>query len=84
MGKKEGGKKGPALIFGSNNSISLREETTGRKQTKGGSSNVKSVLKVRHLESLATWASGDASIPSLSAFFGHRLASVGEILGVAP
>ncbi|KAF3448564.1 hypothetical protein FNV43_RR09277 [Rhamnella rubrinervis] len=84
MGKKGGGKKGPNLNFGSNNSISLREETTGRKQTRGGSSNAKSVLKVKHLESLATWASGDASIPSLGALFGRRLASVQEALGVAP
>lgn len=84
MGKKGGGKKGPNLIFGSNNSTSLREETTGRKQTKGGSSNAKSVLKVKHLESIATWASGEASIPSLGAFFGRRLASVAEVSGVAP
>ena len=80
MGKKGGGKKGPNLIFGSNNFISLREESAGKKQSKGGSSDANSVWKVKQLESLATWASGDASIPSLSAFFGHKLASAAEAL----
>ena len=53
-----------------------------RKQTKGGSNNYKSMLKIEHLQKLAAWASGDAAIPSLGAIFGHRLASAMEAMGV--
>ncbi|KAE8676355.1 Bromo-adjacent domain-containing protein [Hibiscus syriacus] len=59
--------------------VSLREEATGKKQTKGGgSTNVKSALKHEHLQNLAVWACGEASIPSLASFFGHGLATDGE------
>ncbi|KAE8653682.1 Bromo-adjacent domain-containing protein [Hibiscus syriacus] len=59
--------------------VSLREEATGKKQTRGGgSTNVKAALKHEHLQNLAVWASGEASIPSLASFFGHRLAADGE------
>ncbi|KAF6144440.1 hypothetical protein GIB67_024667 [Kingdonia uniflora] len=47
----------------------------------GGSTNVKSILKMQHLQNLASWAAGEASMPSLGAFFGHRLASFGEAVG---
>ncbi|GMY38292.1 hypothetical protein FCV25MIE_33536 [Fagus crenata] len=68
-----------------NNPISLREEATGRKQTKGlASINSKSMLKLDHLQNLATWATGDPAIPSLAAFFGHRLASETESTGAPP
>lgn len=84
MGKRGGARKAQTSIFGSNNSITLREETTGKRLGKGGSANVKSILKVEHLERLAVWTSGEASMPSLGAFFGHRLASAGEALGIPP
>ncbi|PON84587.1 LOW QUALITY PROTEIN: hypothetical protein TorRG33x02_196540 [Trema orientale] len=89
MGKRGGSRKVANSAIGSSNTISLREETTGKKQQKrggggGSSSNAKHLLKVEHLEKLAIWASGEASIPSLAAFFGQRLASVGESLGVSP
>lgn len=95
MGKKGGTRRVPNSPFGpNNNTISLREETTGKKQQrqkKGGSSssNAKHLLKVEHLEKLAVWTSGgtgsgEASMPSLAAFFGQSLASVGESLGVSP
>ncbi|KAL5551642.1 hypothetical protein UlMin_002252 [Ulmus minor] len=84
MGKRGGARKASNVAFGSNNTISLREEATGKKQGKGGSSNAKHFSKVEHLERLAVWASSEASIPSLGAFFGRRLASVGEVLGVPP
>ncbi|GMI83399.1 hypothetical protein like AT5G41270 [Hibiscus trionum] len=59
--------------------VSLREEASGKKQTRGGgSTNVKAALKHEHLQNLAVWASGEASIPSLASFFGHRLAADGE------
>ena len=64
--------------------ISLREEASGKKQTKGGSTNVKAVLKHEHLQNLAVWASGEASIPSLASLFGHRLAADGEASAIFP
>ncbi|XP_059460662.1 uncharacterized protein LOC132189863 [Corylus avellana] len=81
--RKRGGIK-KASIPGFQNSISLREESIGKKQTKGGSNNSKSMLKVEHLQKLAAWASGEAAIPSLAATFGHRLATVTEAMGVPP
>ncbi|KAB1203529.1 hypothetical protein CJ030_MR8G015352 [Morella rubra] len=84
MGKREGTKKAQSAAPGFRNPISLREEVTGRKQFKGGSNNSKSMLKLEHLQKLAAWASGDAAIPSLAAFFGHRVATVSEALGVPP
>jgi hypothetical protein len=80
MRKRGGIKKAP--IPGFQKPISLREESIGRKQTKGGSNNSK--LKVEHLQKLAAWASGEAAIPSLGATFGHRLATVTEAMGVPP
>jgi hypothetical protein len=82
MRKRGGIKKAP--IPGFQKPISLREESIGRKQTKGGSNNSKSMLKVEHLQKLAAWASGEAAIPSLGATFGHRLATVTEAMGVPP
>ncbi|KAM6602257.1 hypothetical protein CsatA_021866 [Cannabis sativa] len=88
MGKRGGARRVPNSSFGSNNVITLREETTGKKHhhKKGGSSstNVKHLLKVEHLEKLAVLTGGEVSVPSLAAFFGRRLASVGESLGVSP
>ncbi|WCJ29100.1 hypothetical protein M5689_010758 [Euphorbia peplus] len=44
----------------------------------------KSFLKVDHLLKLALWATGEASIPSLSAFFGRQYAAAGEVSGISP
>ncbi|XVF10609.1 hypothetical protein REPUB_Repub07fG0197300 [Reevesia pubescens] len=85
MGKRGGGtKKAANTPFKFQNPISLREEASGKKQTKGGSTNVKAVLKHEHLQNLAIWASGEASIPSLASFFGHRLAADGEASAIPP
>ena len=93
MGKRGGGvgsgnKKSVQKLSSSNgfhNSISLREEITGKKQSKGGNFiNFKSMLKLEHLQKLATWASGEAAIPSLGAFFGQRLAAVTKATGMPP
>ncbi|KAF3971437.1 hypothetical protein CMV_004964 [Castanea mollissima] len=81
MGKRGRTNKTPNVSPGFHNPISLREEATGRKQTKAGSKNAKSMLKLEHLQKLATWASGKAAIPSLGAFFGQRLATVTEAMG---
>ncbi|XP_022732893.1 uncharacterized protein LOC111287015 [Durio zibethinus] len=85
MGKRRGGVKRAANTPSKfQNPISLREEASGKKQTKGGSSNVKAILKHEHLQNLAVWASGEASIPSLACFFGHRLAADGEATAIPP
>ncbi|KAH0681753.1 hypothetical protein KY289_019505 [Solanum tuberosum] len=42
------------------------------------------MLKLEHIKDIATWASGERSIPSLGAFFGQRLAVSAESLGVPP
>ncbi|KAM7491374.1 hypothetical protein LguiA_034295 [Lonicera macranthoides] len=81
MGKKGSKKKSSNVLPGSQASISLREESTGKKQT---NVNAKTMLKLEHIKNLAVWASGEASIPSLGAFFGHRLAASTEALGIQP
>ncbi|GLT67848.1 hypothetical protein SLA2020_401260 [Shorea laevis] len=78
MGKRGGSKRTTNKTPLSQNPISLREEVSGKKQT-----NVKSRLKHEHLQNLAVWASSEASIPSLAAFFGHRLAADGEVSGIS-
>ncbi|KAI4338287.1 hypothetical protein L6164_016629 [Bauhinia variegata] len=82
MGKKRGGAKGISNST-SGFHISLREEATGKVQRKAGT-NVKSILKLEHLKKLALWASDEASIPNLAAFYGHYLATVGEAIGEPP
>ncbi|KAG5593211.1 hypothetical protein H5410_043725 [Solanum commersonii] len=65
MGKKSSRKNGVGKTPGS---ITLREESgVKKKQTHV---NVKSMLKLEHIKDIATWASGEGSIPSLGAFFG--------------
>ena len=84
MGKKGGGAKKLAKSDREPHaSISLREEATGKLQTKA-STNVKSILKVEHLKKLVVWATHEAQIPSLGAFYGQHLASVAEAAGVPP
>lgn len=62
-------------------SITLREVSNGKQQKP---LSVKSMLKFDHIKNLALWAGVEASIPSLSAFFGHRLAATVEALDVPP
>ncbi|KAH0678521.1 hypothetical protein KY284_019606 [Solanum tuberosum] len=79
MGKKSSRKNGVGKAPGS---ITLREESgVKKKQTHV---NAKSMLKLEHIKDIATWASGEGSIPSLGAFFGQRLAVSAESLGVPP
>ncbi|KAH0694929.1 hypothetical protein KY285_022026 [Solanum tuberosum] len=79
MGKKSSRKNGVGKAPGS---ITLREESgVKKKQTHV---NAKSMLKLEHIKDIATWASGEGSIPSLGAFFGQRLAVAAESLGVPP
>ncbi|KAL6190541.1 hypothetical protein ACLB2K_036935 [Fragaria x ananassa] len=78
---KKMSKRASTTAFGSNNPMSLRED---RRYSKGGSINPKAALKLDHLQRLALWTGGEASIPSLGAFFGHKLASTQEGLDVPP
>jgi hypothetical protein len=80
MGKKRS-KKNSASIGISGSQATLRQESTGKKRS---NVNAKSMLKLDHLKNLCLWASGEASIPSLSSLFGHRLAAGTEAFGVAP
>lgn len=67
------GKKG--TITGPQMSVTVREASTGKKHT-----NAKSSLKLQHIKNLAMWATHDAGIPSLGAFFGHHFAASSEAL----
>ncbi|KAJ8447288.1 hypothetical protein Cgig2_013065 [Carnegiea gigantea] len=82
MGKRGGQKRetnaGAMSSSALHTSLSLREEASGRKQ----SPNPKSLLKLKHLQNLAEWATKEASIPSLGAFFGCRFTEFGEALGI--
>ncbi|KAH6761532.1 hypothetical protein C2S52_018965 [Perilla frutescens var. hirtella] len=49
---------------------------------KHGNVNAKSMCKIDHLKNLALWAAAEASVPSLGAFFGERLAATSEALGL--
>ena len=77
MGRKGSQNKNVGMLR--NSSMTLREESLGKKET---NVSAKSMLKVQHLKNLAKWASVEASVPSLGAFFGHRLADITEELGV--
>lgn len=84
------GKKGRAKNFpksepgsGSHTPISLREEATGKIQTRPAS-NTKSNLRIEHLKKLAVWATNHPLIPSLGAFYGQHLATLAEAAGIPP
>ncbi|KAL9681930.1 hypothetical protein QQ045_013722 [Rhodiola kirilowii] len=73
MGKREGKQK-----IANSGIISGGGVNNGKKQSKSA------LLKLDHLQNLAVWASGDAAVPSLGAFFGNRFAACGEAMGVQP
>lgn len=81
MGGRGGKQKGPNATQGSQPRVSmtLREESSGKKQ---GNVNAKTMCKLDHLKNLAVWAAAEASVPSLAAFFGERLAAANEVLGL--
>ncbi|KAJ8623910.1 hypothetical protein MRB53_032440 [Persea americana] len=67
---------------GHQNFGTLREEKSGKKHTQVATKkSYSSMLRMQHLQNLATWASGTALIPPLGALFGHRLAASAESLG---
>lgn len=79
MNTGRGGGSGPQRA------LTLREESRGKKQMKPGSGNLRSVLKMQHLQKLAIWTtSGETPVPPLGAFFGHQMAVFGESMGVPP
>ncbi|XP_073127767.1 uncharacterized protein [Henckelia pumila] len=81
MGRKGAGKIGKNAVSGPQpcTSMTLREATTVKKQ---GNVNARTMSRIDHLKSLALWAATEASIPSLGAFFGQRLAASTEAVGV--
>ncbi|KAL8531413.1 hypothetical protein ACS0TY_008136 [Phlomoides rotata] len=81
MGGRGAKKKGSNATPGSQPRISstLREKSSGKKQ---GNVNAKTMCKLDHLKDLAVWAAAEASVPSLGAFFGERLAATNEALGI--
>lgn len=57
----------------------FRDERSGG----GGKAvDVKSVLRMQHLQKLTLWAGGEASMPSYAAFLGNRLGICGEAAGI--
>ncbi|KAJ6806820.1 uncharacterized protein M6B38_105745 [Iris pallida] len=72
--KKGGGTLNPRMV----QCTTLREETTGKRNVDSAS-----MLKMEHLQKLATWAGGEANVPPLGALFGRQLASNAEAEGVA-
>ncbi|OIV94909.1 hypothetical protein TanjilG_22106 [Lupinus angustifolius] len=46
------------------------------------STNVKSMMRFNHLKQLALWATTEAPIPSLGAFYCHQVANMGEAMGL--
>lgn len=82
MGKRGRDRRASNLTSVSHKPISLRDEKAGKKLV--NTTNVKSKLKLEHLQRLAVWASSETSVPSLAALFGHRLASANEVLGLQP
>ncbi|PIA63283.1 hypothetical protein AQUCO_00200953v1 [Aquilegia coerulea] len=59
--------------------MKLREKLNEEKKA----ADVKSVLVMKHLQNLALWAGGEASMPSYAAFLGNRLATCEETTGVS-
>ncbi|KAL3635558.1 hypothetical protein CASFOL_020105 [Castilleja foliolosa] len=60
-------------------SMTMRDQSSGKKH---GNVNAKTMCKLDHLKSIAVWASAEASVPSLGAFLGERLAATTEALGL--
>ncbi|KAL6549988.1 hypothetical protein OROMI_020476 [Orobanche minor] len=81
MGGNGRNKKGPNATTGFHPRISmtLREEASGKKH---GNVNAKTMCKVDHLKNLALWAATEASVPSLGAFLGERLAATTDALNL--
>ncbi|GFP99307.1 hypothetical protein PHJA_002074800 [Phtheirospermum japonicum] len=59
--------------------MTMRDQSSGKKH---GNVNAKTMCKLDHLKSIAVWAPAEASVPSLGAFLGERLAATTEALGL--
>lgn len=71
--ERKQGRKSWSTLQGS----TLREENTGVQHV-----STSSVLKIKHLQRLATWASAEVGIPPLGALFGNRLSATAEASGI--
>uniref|UniRef100_A0ACD5U516 Uncharacterized protein n=1 Tax=Avena sativa TaxID=4498 RepID=A0ACD5U516_AVESA len=75
---KKLGNHGPSSASRSTNqAVSLREEISGKTQA-----DATSLLRVQHLQRLAAWASGEASVGPIGALLGHRFATDAEAAGI--
>ncbi|KAJ4828828.1 hypothetical protein Tsubulata_008907 [Turnera subulata] len=81
MSNKGSAQPPPATPNTSFRRVTNRELSTGRLEP---TRDVKSLLRLDHLRNLATWASGDASIPSLGAYLGNLYAATAETLAAEP
>lgn len=81
MGGNGRNKKGPNATTGfqSRISMTLREESSGKKHR---NVNATTMCKIDHLKNLALWAATEASVPSLGAFLGERLAATTDALNL--
>ncbi|KAL3635554.1 hypothetical protein CASFOL_020101 [Castilleja foliolosa] len=77
MGRK--GRNSNATGSQPHTSMTMRDQSSGKKQV---NVNAKTMCKLDHLKSIAVWASTEASVPSLGAFLGERLAATTEALGL--
>lgn len=75
MGKKNSGASTPARA--SNQAVSIREETSGRTRV-----DEASLLRVKHLQQLASWAGAEAGVGPVGALLGRRLAASAKAAGV--
>ncbi|CAM0880549.1 unnamed protein product [Alopecurus aequalis] len=81
MGKKlaNTGPSSASTSRSMNQAVSLREEISGKTQA-----DAASLLRIQHLQRLATWASGEAAVGPIGALLGHRLATVAEEVAGIP
>ncbi|RCV25723.1 hypothetical protein SEVIR_5G190500v4 [Setaria viridis] len=78
MGKKNSGASGASTpARASNQAVSIRDETSGRTRV-----DEASLLRVKHLQRLASWAGAEAGVGPVAALLGRRLASSAEAAGV--
>lgn len=75
MGKKQGNPS--SAPRSADQAVSLREETSGKTRV-----DAASLLRIQHLQRLATWAGGEAAVGPVGALLGRRLAADAEAAGV--
>ncbi|KAF9589275.1 hypothetical protein IFM89_022241 [Coptis chinensis] len=62
--------------------MTLREEIIAEKKGKGGAGDLKSVLRMQHLQNISVWAAGEVGMPSYAAFLGNCFGKYSEASGL--